>query len=219
MAVKAKKQTKKKTTKKAGKKAGKKPTAKKLTYRLPDVTESNLNPAQQALLDSLRASPRGKGVSLGGPFGVYMHAPEVGEVAQQLAAFCRYKTRLPKRLSEFAILMVGRIWKSQYEFYVHANDGAAAGIKPQTIADLKAGRVPAKAQKDERAIYDFLTELYKKTRVSDRNYSRVQQLLGDGGVVELLAIVGSYSTTSMILNTFRVPLPEGVVAPFAEPKV
>ena len=212
MAVKAKKPTKKKTSKKAT-------TAKKLTYRLPDVTESNLNPAQQMLLDSLRASPRGKGVSLGGPFGVYMHAPEVGEVAQQLAAFCRYKTRLPKRLSEFAILMVGRIWKSQYEFYVHANDGAAAGIKPQTIADLKAGRIPAKAQKDERAIYDFLTELYEKSRVSDRNYSRVQQLLGDGGVIELLAIVGSYSTTSMILNTFRVPLPAGVVAPFAEPKV
>ncbi len=201
------------------KKTKKKVSAKKLAYRLPEVTEANLNPAQRALLDSLRASPRGKGVSLGGPFGVYMHAPEVGEVAQQLAAFCRYKTRLPKRLSEFAILMVGRIWKSQYEFYVHSGDGERAGIKPEVVRDLKAGRSPKKAAKDERAIYDFLSELYKKTRVSDRNYKRVQELLGDGGVVELLAIVGSYSTTSMILNTFRVPLPEGVVAPFTEPKV
>ena len=60
-------------------------------------------------------------------------------------------------------------------------------------------------------------ELHKTRRVSDRNYKRVQELLGDGGVVELLAILGSYTLTSMVLNTFRVPLPEGAVAPFAEP--
>ena len=208
-----------KKTKAKPRKAPAKKAAKPLPYRLAEVTEETLNPAQRVLLESLRASPRGKGVSLGGPFGVYMYAPEVGEVAQQLAAFCRYKTRLPKRLSEFAILMVGRIWKSQYEFHVHSGDGERAGIKPDVIRDLKAGRAPAKAAKDERAIYDFLSELHKKTRVSDRNYKRVQELLGDGGVVELLAIVGSYATTSMILNTFRVPLPDGVVAPFAEPKV
>ena len=208
-----------KKTKAKPRKAPAKKAAKPLPYRLAEVTEETLNPAQRVLLESLRASPRGKGVSLGGPFGVYMYAPEVGEVAQQLAAFCRYKTRLPKRLSEFAILMVGRIWKSQYEFHVHSGDGERAGIKPDVIRDLKAGRAPAKAAKDERAIYDFLSELHKKTRVSDRNYKRVQELLGDGGVVELLAIVGSYATTSMILNTFRVPRPDGVVAPFAEPKV
>ena len=208
-----------KKTKAKPRKAPAKKAAKPLPYRLAEVTEETLNPAQRVLLESLRASPRGKGVSLGGPFGVYMYAPEVGEVAQQLAAFCRYKTRLPKRLSEVAILMVGRIWKSQYEFHVHSGDGERAGIKPDVIRDLKAGRAPAKAAKDERAIYDFLSELHKKTRVSDRNYKRVQELLGDGGVVELLAIVGSYATTSMILNTFRVPLPDGVVAPFAEPKV
>jgi 4-carboxymuconolactone decarboxylase len=209
----------KKTKAGTKKKAPAKKAIKALPYRLKEVTEETLNPAQRVLLESLRASPRGKGVSLGGPFGVYMYAPEVGEVAQQLAAFCRYKTRLPKRLSEFAILMVGRIWKSQYEFHVHSGDGERAGIKLDVIRDLKAGRTPKKAAKDERAIYDFLSELHKKTRVSDRNYKRVQELLGDGGVVELLAIVGSYATTSMILNTFRVPLPDGVVAPFEEPKV
>jgi 4-carboxymuconolactone decarboxylase len=209
----------KKTKAGTKKKAPAQKPIKALPYRLKEVTEETLNPAQRVLLESLRASPRGKGVSLGGPFGVYMYAPEVGEVAQQLAAFCRYKTRLPKRLSEFAILMVGRIWKSQYEFHVHSGDGERAGIKLDVIRDLKAGRTPKKAAKDERAIYDFLSELHKKTRVSDRNYKRVQELLGDGGVVELLAIVGSYATTSMILNTFRVPLPAGVVAPFAEPKV
>jgi 4-carboxymuconolactone decarboxylase len=194
-------------------------TVKAGPYRLTEVNELALNPAQHKLLESLRASPRGKGVSLGGPFGVYMHAPEVGEVAQQLAAFCRYHTRLPKRLSEFAILYVGRQWLSQYEFFVNARDGAAAGLAPGTIRDLQAGRAPKKAPKDERALYAFLTELHRKKRVSDKAYKAVHAILGDAGMIELIAIVGSYTTTSMILNAFRVPLPEGAVPPFAEPKV
>ena len=213
------KKTVKKPVKKSANKAQKKAAPKPLVYRLPEVDEGNLTPAQQALLDSLRASPRGKAVSLGGPFGVYMHAPEVGEVAQQFAAFCRYKTRLPKRLSEFAILMIGRIWKSQYEFFVHAKDGLEAGIKPEVIADLKAGRRPKKAAKDELALFDFIDELYSKRRVSDKNYKRAQEVLGNAGVIELLAICGSYSTTSTILNAFNVPLPAGVIPPFPEPKV
>lgn len=193
--------------------------AKKPGYRLPKITEDALTPPQRALLDALRSGPRGPAVKLDGPFGCYMHAPEVGQVIQQLAAYVRFNTRLEKRLSEFAILAIGRVWKAQYEFYVHAREAERAGVLPKTIADLKAGRVPTKAPKDERAIYDLVTELHKKRRVSDRTYAKVQQILGDGGVVELLGIMGSYTLTCMVLNTFRVPLPEGAVAPFAEPKV
>jgi len=191
----------------------------KSTLRLPPLVESELNLAQQKLLASMRSTPRGGKVSLDGPFGCYMFAPEIGEPIQQLAAYCRFKTSLPKRLSEFAILTIGRLWKSQYEFFVHAREGEAAGIKPETIRDLKSGRVPQKAPRDERALYDFIVELHQKRRVSNRNYARVQKLLGDGGMVELLAIMGSYTLTCTVLNTFRVPLPAGVTPPFAEPKV
>lgn len=192
-------------------------TAKKLTPRLAQLAEDQLDQAQSALLQSLRSGPRGKGVPLGGPFGCYMYAPELGEVIQQFAAFCRFKTRLPKRLSEFAILVIGQMWKAQYEFYVHAQEAERAGVSPQTIRDLKAGRTPTKAAKDERALYDFIKELHQKRRVSDRTYKRVQALLGDAGMVEFLGILGSYTLTSMVLNTFRVPLPAGATAPFKEP--
>ena len=193
--------------------------AKKSTLRLPPLVESELTPAQHALLEALRSGPRGRSVSLDGPFGCYMHAPEIGEVIQQLAAHCRFKTSLPKRLSEFVILVIGRLWKAQYEFYVHAGEAERAGVKPETIRDLKAGRSPKKAPSDERALYDFVIELHQKRRVSNRNYARVQKLLGDGGIVELLAIMGSYTLTCTVLNTFRVPIPANATPPFAEPKV
>ena len=191
---------------------------KKLNYRLPELTEDKLDDAQRALLESMRAGPRGARVKLGGPFGVYMHAPQYGELTQQLGAFVRFKTSLEPRLSEFAILCTARIWRAQYEWHAHAPIAEKAGVKPEAIRDIKAGRTPKKAAKDERAIFDFVQELYRKHRVSERTYKRVQGYLGDKATVELVGILGYYTGVSMILNIFNVPLPEGTTPYFAEPK-
>ncbi len=207
--------------KKLTKKLTKKPTNKQtkaLTYRLPAVTEDKLDEAQRALLDSLRSGPRGDRVRLGGPFGVYMHAPQYGEITQQLGAFVRFKTSLEPRLSEFAILCTARLWRAQYEWHAHAPIAEKAGVKAEAIADIKAGRTPKKAAKDERAIYDFVQELYRKRRVSERNYKRVHGFLGDRGTVELTGILGYYAGVSMVLNVFNVPLPDGAARHFTEPK-
>jgi len=192
--------------------------AKKLNYRLPVLTEDKLDHAQRTLLESMRAGPRGARVKLGGPFGVYMHAPQYGEMTQQLGAFVRFKTSLEPRLSEFAILCTARMWRAQYEWHAHAPIAEQAGVKPEVIRDIKAGRMPKKAAKDERAIFDFVHELYKTRRVGERNYKRVQSFLGDRGTVELVGILGYYTAVSMILNVFNVPLPEGMTPYFAEPK-
>jgi 4-carboxymuconolactone decarboxylase len=204
-------------TTKLTKKPAKKP-AKPPPYRLPAVTEDKLDDTQRALLASMRAGPRGDRVRLGGPFGVYMHAPEYGALTQELGAFVRFKTSLPPRLSEFAILCTARLWRAQYEWHAHAPIAEKAGVKPEVIADLKAGRAPKKAPKDERAIFDFIQELYRKRRVSDRTYKRLQGVVGDRGAVELTGVLGYYAGVSMILNVFNVPLPDGAGPYFAEPK-
>lgn len=192
--------------------------AKPLPYRLPELSEDALDGAQQALLSAMRAGPRGDRVKLGGPFGVYMHAPEYGDLTQQLGAFVRFKTSLAPRLSEFAILCTARMWRAQYEWHAHAPIAEKAGVKAEAIADIKAGRAPKKAARDERAIYDFVQELYKKRRISDRTYKRLQGFLGDKAMVELTGILGYYVGVSMILNVFNVPLPDGAAPYFPEPK-
>jgi 4-carboxymuconolactone decarboxylase len=194
------------------------PAKKKTTPRLPAISEENLTPRQHELLDSIRTGPRGK-VSLGGPFGVYLHAPDFGDLTQKLGAFCRYKTALPPRLSEFAILVTARHWRAQYEWHAHATIAESAGVKARTIGDLKAGRVPTHAPADERAVHAFISELYKTRRVSDRTYARVHKLLGDAGMVEFIGILGYYALVAMTLDVFRVPLPAGAKLPFTEPGV
>jgi 4-carboxymuconolactone decarboxylase len=192
--------------------------AKRPAPRLALIDEQHMNDAQRALLEALRAGPRGKSITPRGPFAVWMHAPEFGDLAQKVGAHCRYKTALPPRLSEFAILCTARLWRAQYEWYAHAPMAEKGGVKPKTIQELRAGRAPKSAPKDERSIYDFIQELYKTKRVSERTYKRVHAFLGDAATVELIGILGYYVMISMTLNVFRMMPPADAKLAFAEPK-
>jgi 4-carboxymuconolactone decarboxylase len=190
--------------------------AKRPTPRLPVLDEAQMSEAQRSLMEAIRSGPRGKSITPRGPFAVWLHAPEFGHLAQALGGHCRYKTALSPRVSEFAILCTARLWRAQYEWFAHAPMAEKAGVKPKTIADLRAGREPKSAPKDERAIYAFVRELYKTRRVSDRTYKRVHAFLGDGGTVELVGILGYYVLISMTLNVFRMMPPADAELAFAE---
>src|SRR5688500_17201649 len=183
--------------------------------RLPTIADEDMTPAQRKLRDAIASGPRGR-LIMNGPFGCFLHAPEYGHQAQALGAFVRFKTSLPPRLSEFAILTTARLWRAQYEWHAHAPMAERAGVLPATIRDLRAGRRPARAPADELARYDFIKELYRTRRVSDVSYRRVNKLLGDAGTVELVGILGYYSLISMTLNVFRAAIPDDAPLPFAE---
>lgn len=192
--------------------------AKRPTPRLTLIEEAQMTDAQRALMDAIRSGPRGQSITPRGPFAVWLHAPEFGQLAQAIGGFCRYQTGLPARLSEFAILCTAQLWRAQYEWFAHAPIAEKAGVQPKTIRALRAGRAPASAPKDERAIYAFIQELYKTKRIGERNYKRVHAFLGDKGMVELVGILGYYALVSMTLNIFRMMPPADAELAFAEPK-
>lgn len=191
--------------------------------RLPALAEKQFTPAQRALIEAISSGPRGQAMAgqdfNRGPFAAFLQAPAFGEHAQKLGAHCRYHSGLPPRLSEFAILVTARLWRAQFEWAAHVRIAERAGVKPATIRDLRAGRRPRAAPRDERAIYDFIKELNDRLRVGDRTYARVKAVLGgDAAMVELVGILGYYALVAMMLNVFRMPPPAGERPPFAEPK-
>jgi 4-carboxymuconolactone decarboxylase len=192
------------------------PAKKLLPPRLPAIPAERLTPAQRALVDSIRSGPRGQATQIRGPFAVFLHSPDYGQLAQQLGGYCRLKTRVPPRLSEFAILVTAKLWRAQYEWYAHVPHAERAGVTQQTIMALRAGRVPKSAPEDERAVYAFIKELYRRKRVGDKTYARLHALLGDDGMVEFVGILGYYVLIAMSLNVFRMGPPEGEPLPFLE---
>src|SRR5205085_11069739 len=145
--------------------------AKRLKPRLKPPDENSLTGAQRAMREAVQKGPR-QTFRLYGPLGVWIHAPTFGDMAQRLGGHCRFKTALPPRLSEFAIIVTARQWRAQYEWQAHAVLAEHAGVKSETIPDTRAGRTPKSAPADERAIFDFVAELYRRKRVSDRTYAK-----------------------------------------------
>jgi 4-carboxymuconolactone decarboxylase len=203
---------KKRAAKSAAKRAEKRPS-----YRLKDIGDEQMSALQKALRDAIYSGPRGIRKKLTGPFQIWLNAPELGHLAQALGAHVRYKTSLSPRQSETAILTTAHHWKAQYEWIAHAPQALKAGVKPETVKAIQAGRAPKSAQKDEKLIVEFVKELYKNKRVSDKTYKRAQALFGNAGLVELVGICGYYALISMTLNTFRAEIPAEMPMPFKEP--
>jgi 4-carboxymuconolactone decarboxylase len=179
--------------------------------RIPDWKPEDLTPEQRKVHDAIVAGPRGRVV---GPLRVWIMSPELAERAQELGAFCRYHTSLPPRLSELAILVTGAFWQAGFEWHAHAPIALKAGVPAGALEAIRLGKEPKFAREDERTVYEFSRELWTKRRVSDATYRRTADLLGNETVIELVGILGYYGLISMTINTFEVPLPEGVAEPF-----
>lgn len=59
---------------------------------------------------------------------------------------------------------------------------------------------------DEEVLWDFLAELNANKSVSDPTYARAVAKFGESGVIDILGIVGYYTTLAMIMNIARTSL-------------
>ena len=183
--------------------------------RFTPFTWDQLSSEQKTMVNDLLAGSR---TSLGGPFNVLLRSPDMGNLAQKLGEYVRFRSSVPRRLNEMAILLTAKWWSSQYEWYAHKTAALDAGLNASVIDDIQAGRRPGGMQSDEALVYDFSTELRDRRRVSDATFARGVKLLGEKGVVDLVAVMGYYDLVSMALNVDRYPLPAGAAPPFPEPK-
>lgn len=178
--------------------------------RLEPFDFDNATPEQREVADAIRSGPRG---GLRGPFEAWLRSPQLADRAQKLGEYCRFGTSLPRDLSELAILLTGRQYKAQFEFWAHARLAKEAGLDPAIVEAVRTGQEPPFSRDSERAIYAFITEYFATNRVSDSTYQSAVDALGIPGVVDLVGVVGYYSLVSMTLNVFGVEVPAGEANP------
>jgi 4-carboxymuconolactone decarboxylase len=58
-------------------------------------------------------------------------------------------------------------------------------------------------------VYDFFTGLERRRAVGDATYRRAVAAFGEAGVIDLIGVIGYYTTLAMILNVARTPPPHG----------
>jgi 4-carboxymuconolactone decarboxylase len=182
--------------------------------RLPELRRNQLPPDGQAVWDLL-VETRGSHVvtaqgSLGGPFNAFVHAPDIGRPLASLGAVLRFGTSFGHRLTELAIITVAAGWQAEHEWMAHARLAREAGVPDAVVDAIRRREDPPFTAEDEQIVYSAARQLVADGHLSQAAYDAAHGLLGDVGVVELVALCGYYTTISFMLNAFAVPLPPGV---------
>ena len=178
--------------------------------RIPLPDPESMTPEQRRVYDAVVNGPRGV---VRGPLRAALHNAELADKWQQLGALLRYRTSLPPRLSELAILTTARHWDCQFEWYAHEPEALRGGLAPAVIEAIKHGQLPTFENTDEWVVHRFALELHEKHVVDPDTYARAVEKLGVVGVVELTALIGYYTMVAMTLIAHEIPLPEGTPPP------
>ncbi len=179
--------------------------------RFPQLTIEQLTEQQKPLGEQIMKI---SSVGLGGPYNPMLRSPVFGQRMFDLLHYLRWETSVPLKLNEFAILIIGRQWRSQVEWFAHAPLAIKAGLSPDIVAELKANKRPSSMPPQEAAVYDFVTELTTKHAVSDETFKRAKELLGEQQVVDLAAVAGTYIAVAMQLAMAEQSVPPGKEEPF-----
>jgi len=179
--------------------------------RFPQLTMEQLSEAQKPLGEQIM---KVSSVGLGGPYNPMIRSPVLGQRLYDLFYYLRWQTSVPTRLNEFAILIIGRQWRSQVEWFAHAPIAAKAGLSADIIAELKENKRPSHMADDEALVYDFVTELTTTKKVSDETFARAKKVFNDQQIVDLTAVAGNYVMVAMMLAMAEQTVPPDKEEPF-----
>jgi 4-carboxymuconolactone decarboxylase len=179
--------------------------------RFPQLTINELNDQQKPLAEQVM---KVSSVGIGGPYNLMLRSPVFGQKMFDLLYYLRWQTSMPLKLNEFAILIVGRQWRSQVEWFAHAPLAIKAGLSPDIVAELKANKRPSVMPPEETAVYDFVTELTTGHAVSDETFGRARKLFSEQQLVDLSAVTGTYVELAMMLAMAEQSVPPDKEEPF-----
>jgi 4-carboxymuconolactone decarboxylase len=141
-----------------------------------------------------------RGVEPFGPFVDLLASPELMSRTSALGEYLRFRSALPPRLSELAILVTASHWQQQFEWDIHAPIALEAGIPPAALDAVWAGDRPSGLAADQQALYDLCIALHRDRRLPPDARARADAALGEQGTIDAIAICGYYALLAMVLN-------------------
>src|SRR6516164_4938082 len=174
--------------------------------RFKPLAYTDLTPEQKTFADKEIAGGRKPST---GPFNIYLRSPQYAELSRPLADYLRFKAPMPRKLKEITTMLTARYWGGQYVWFSHRQQALDAGLSPAFIAAMAAGERPVNMPTDEATTYDFVTQLLTTRQVSDANFKAMAALIGERGIVELVALMGQYTGLTMLFVVDRYPVPAG----------
>lgn len=142
-----------------------------------------------------------RGVAPFGPFVDLLPSPELMTRVSALGEYLRYRSALPPRLSEFAILVTAAHWTQAFEWEVHAPIALQAGVSQSAIDSLWARVPPANLDPELQVIYDVCIALHEQRSLPAVLRQKAEVLLGEVATLDVIGICGYYAMLAMVLNS------------------
>lgn len=174
------------------------------TTRFAPITESMLTAEQKAMPGIKRVLEAGKW-NPNGFDALMLRNPGLQEAQMKLAMEVMLGTpddmpTLSKDLVELAIMLVAGKWQNQTLLKGHAPGAIKAGLTQDMLDAIAVNKRPAAMNEAQSAVHDFGTELLNAHRVKDETFARLREHLSEREVVDLVSVMGMYTSSVMLMN-------------------
>jgi 4-carboxymuconolactone decarboxylase len=152
----------------------------------------------------------GNGPGLIGPFAVQMYSPKYQAILRQLNQFLRSEASgLTPHVQEVSVLVACRESNADFEWTAHETLAQKAGVDQKVIDAIKNRKPSAGLPNEDAAIIDLGREIYRQKKVDSETFARANKLYGPTKLVNIVGLMGFYSTAAAELQTFGFEMPAG----------
>jgi alkylhydroperoxidase family enzyme len=135
-----------------------------------------------------------------------VNSPEMARAFNGVGGYIRFKSKLNPRLRELAILQVGWLEKSEYEFTHHVKIGKEFGVTDEDVAGLiaEAEGKPSKLEPLAKAILRGAREMTRELAMGEATFTEIKRQLSDEQMVDLVLTIAFYCAVVRVLATMRI---------------
>lgn len=150
------------------------------------------------------------------------NSPDALRAMNALAGFIRHKSKLDPRLRELAILQVGWLARSSYEWSHHVKIGREFGVSDddiRAIGEETAGRA-SRLDPLTKLVLRGAREMADGLAMSDATYAALEKELGRQHMIDLVMTIAFYCAVVRLLATLQIdvePDYQGYLAEFPLP--
>jgi alkylhydroperoxidase family enzyme len=136
------------------------------------------------------------------------HSPGAARASNNGAMYIRHGSKLDPRLREMAIMQVGYLARSAYEYAHHVQIGLGVGVSEadiRAIADDTAGK-PTALDPLTKAVLKAARELAAEIKLSDETFAVLRRHLDNEKLIDLFIAICSYCSTVRLLAALQIDL-------------
>jgi alkylhydroperoxidase family enzyme len=135
-----------------------------------------------------------------------VNSPDMARPFNGIGSYIRFKSKLDPRLRELAILQVGWLEKSEYEFTHHVKIGKEFGVTDEDIAGMMAeteGK-PSALEPLAKAILKGAREMVRELAMSEPTFAEIKRELSDEQMTDLVLTIAFYCAVVRVLATMKI---------------